>query len=207
MNDVFSWPVGHAVDGDHTASQTPARAPFGPVGAYFVASTAGGAVAGLLISAAGMGVSSAFGVYVALGICGAVALAATGLELNGRVSPLPSRRAQVPRRWLIWPSRRTRTAIGFGLLIGSGALTPLKHATAYVVAGIVFLAPSLATGTLIGASYGATRGLALVFTWLGDAYLRRRAPWDRVARARVSVSFALVTGSVVSFAAAALVRF
>lgn len=48
------------------------------------------------------------------------------------MGPLPERRTQVPRHWLLW-RRRSLAAAGFGLIIGSGVPTHLKHPSAYAL--------------------------------------------------------------------------
>jgi hypothetical protein len=54
--------------------------------------------------------------------------------------------------------------------------TYLKHATAYVLAAVVLLAPTLEAGVIVGALYGFGRGMSLGLTWIGDRFLGRRLP-------------------------------
>jgi hypothetical protein len=139
-------------------------------------------------------------VAVVLTIAGVALL----LQWTGRVAPLPERHVQVPRYWLQW-RRRSTTAAAFGVMLGAGFLTRLKYATAYTLAAILLLAPTVGTGAAIGATYGAGRGMALGCTWFFDSYLGYRLPWERamhahraVARALAFVGAAALTAAIVS---------
>jgi hypothetical protein len=185
MNDVFTWPVGR---GKHLAARdgSPIRAPALPVLAYAAAATVAGATVGLLLGLAGaafgrlLGETGGEALIVLVVVASVIAVLS---ELGGSASLLPHRRAQVPRRWLLW-RRREATAIGFGLLIGSGVLTPIRFASAYVLAAIVALAPAPYLAAIVGAVYGAARGSALAITWLVDTLGHRRLPWDALAANR-----------------------
>ena len=183
MNDVFSWPVGCA---NHCETlDRSEKAPLLPVLAYMTGCAIAGASTGFLLALLGAVVRDASPLADLLTTAAAVTLvlAAVLLELKGRVAPLPQLKAQVPRRWLAW-RRRAWTAGAFGLVIGSGVLTHLQHAVAYALAALILLAPSPLVGLGIGSAYGATRGLALLATWLGDRYLGSRFAWDQLARRR-----------------------
>jgi hypothetical protein len=181
MNDVFTWPVGRDEHFDGGARGS--AAPVSPVLAYAVATTVAGGSVGLLLGLVGaaslrLGGVDAHNVLIVLVVVSS--LIAVLSELGGSATLLPSRQAQVPRRWLAWRSREA-TAIGFGLLIGSGALTPIRFASAYVLAGVVVLAPSPILAIAIGGAYGGARGSALLVTWLADRTLHRRIAWDALA--------------------------
>jgi hypothetical protein len=135
--------------------------------AYALASTVGGAFTGLLLGQLGSIGSSAGIDPVVRGFAVAVAAVAIVCEVRGSVRPLPERSSQVPRRWLLW-RRPALTAAAFGLVIGSGALTRLKHAIAYALAAIVVIAPTIPLAVGIGAIYGLCRGMTLVFAWVRD---------------------------------------
>jgi hypothetical protein len=205
MNDVFTWPVGR--DGHQSGPSR--RAPIGPVLAYAVATTIAGTTVGLLLGLAAAALDHLAGPtgHGALTVLVVVmSVIAVLLELAGSASLLPHRRTQVPRRWLHWRSH-TATAVGFGLLIGSGVLTPIRFASAYVLAAVALLAPTPLLAAAVGCIYGASRGLALLITWIVDATARRRLPWDDLAAnhylrpamaltATVSLASVLVLGSV-----------
>jgi hypothetical protein len=165
MNDMFGWSVGRH-------SQLP-----GPDSiAYLIGSIVGGAVTGLAFGMVGaflvsMG-SPQRNVFRAsfLILC----VSGVALEMLGRVSPLPERRAQVPTRWLAWRSRKA-TAAAYGLAISSGVSVYLHHAVAYsLVAGIV-LVGSAPAGALVGSVYGLTWGLAPAVAGHGPYWQSRRS--------------------------------
>lgn len=191
MNDVFAWPVGR----DETpGGRDPAtRASLGPVLAYAASTTLAGAAVGLLIGFVGEafrlgGAAGRDVLMVTLVVASVIAILA---ELGGSATLLPQRRRQVPRRWLLW-QQRSATAASFGLMIGAGVLTPIRFASAYVLAAVVLLAPSPPLAALVGAIYGASRGSALLVTWVAGAFAHRKLPWDRLAASqhlRVVVAF------------------
>jgi hypothetical protein len=197
---VLTWPVGRA--GTETRDT---RAPLGPVAAYALASLLGGAATGFALAQAaavvrGASASAELALVIAAAGIGAAAVV---LQWLGRLRPLPERSAQVPRGWLLWRSR-THAAAAFGLVIGSGALTHLKHAAAYVLAALVVLAPSVEAGVLVGALYGASRGMTLVVTWLSDSFLGRRVRWPRVATASTQLNRMLAIAAVTSLGVAVI---
>jgi hypothetical protein len=194
MGLVFTWPVGRATDGDRTEPP-----PLGPVAAYAVATTIGGALTGLVIGGASQVAREVLGVptvaiAVVVAVLGGAVVAA---EWRSTTARLPQRREQVPRRWLLW-KHKAATAAAFGAMIGSGVLTPLKHPTTYGLAGVCALAPSLALAATIGAVYGAGRGSALVATWLGDRYVGKRPRWPRAGRPRAALRQALAITAMVA---------
>jgi hypothetical protein len=197
MNDSFTWPVGCAA---HLESRPAERPPVGPIVAYPIGCTAGGALVGFLLAfVAGLARNASWAVDMSI-IAGATGTSAAAvlLEFAGQVAPLPQRQAQVPRRWLLW-KHSSLTAGAFGFLIGGGVSIYLQHATVYVLAAIIVIAPSPTTGMVIGAVYGLSRGLMLVATWVGDRYGRRRVDWDRVGRARAAVGRVLAVAAALAF--------
>jgi hypothetical protein len=190
MHVVLTWPVGH----DAHAPRTPAP-PAAPVAAYVVGTAAGGATAAGLVAVMGraLGGADAPGLVV---VALAVVVLAIALQANGRVAPLPERRAQVPRQWLLWADRR-KTALAFGLMIGAMVLTHLRHASAYVLGATVVLAPSVGAGAALGAAYGMFRGMPLIVTWACDRLGRLRPDFDALVRReteqRVRMALALVS--------------
>lgn len=198
MGLVLTWPVGRAAD-----SPRADKPPAGPVLAYVVASTTGGAIAGFLISQA-VGAASSVSSVASAGVASAavvMAVVAAGLEWNGRLHPLPERAAQVPRDWLRW-HRRSLTAAAFGLMIGSGALTRIKHATVYALAALVVLAPSVGAGALVGALYGLSRSLTLAVTWFGDRVIGTRPRWFAVGTSSRRLNRALAVTALLSLGTA-----
>jgi hypothetical protein len=199
MGLVLTWPVGRG-----TQEWGAARpAPFGPVAAYALTSGLGGAATGFVLAYLGAAIRAASTTAGAalLAVAGGTALIAVVCEWKGRVSPLPERRAQVPRRWLMW-RRPTLTAAAFGLVIGSGVLTHLKHAAAYALGATILLAPSVGVGTLIGVIYGLGRGMTLVVTWAGDRFVGRRPPWPRSGGTSSALNRVLATTALTSLVVA-----
>lgn len=169
MGLVLTWPVGHARSKPDTA--IPAGR---PVLAYVVGSLLGGAATGLVLGALGTVVRDSLGTAApSIAAAIAIATAAIALEWRGTVAPLPERRQQVPRQWLLW-RRREATALVFGLIIGAGAFTYLKHASAYVVAVLCTIAPSPAAAVAIGALYGLLRAASVIVMWRADRAAARR---------------------------------
>jgi hypothetical protein len=176
------------------------------VALYTGGSIAGGAITGALIGTTGALVDRAGGVVETLltGAAVAVAAAAIVLELLHRVAPLPERHRQVPREWVNW-RHRSLTGAAFGLMIGAGALTFLEHATAYVLAVLIFLGPGAGVGGAVGAVYGATRALPLITTWAADRRGTRRLNWEALFRVRDVTPVVLVAASLTSAALAVLI--
>lgn len=197
MAAVLTWPVGRADDSENRPP------PFAPVAAYVLASVAGGAAVGFAIAQAAVAIGgiSGFADAALTLLAGAAVLAAAVLQWKGRLRPLPERRAQVPRHWLLWP-RRTLAAAAFGLMIGSGVLTHLKHAAAYALAALIVVAPSVEAGTLVGAAYGLSRGMVLATTWLGDRFVGRRPGWPGAGESSRALNRALASAGLASFAVA-----
>jgi hypothetical protein len=146
MNRVFAWPVGR---GQFVL-------PLRYSALYAAAATFGGlligtVVAGLVAALAPLP-RSAVGPAAAL-LC----FAATTLQLTGQLGPLPERPRQVPDRWLQLPPNRY--AVGFGVMLGFGALTHLTHAVVYGVLAVLVVKGDPALAVAAGVTYGLARGL------------------------------------------------
>jgi hypothetical protein len=123
-----------------------------------------------------------------------VSVIAVLCEVGGSANLLPQRTQQVPRGWILWP-RREATAIGFGLILGAGVLTPIRFASAYVLGAVLILAPTPGLAAIVGGVYGAGRGAALVLTWVIDTVAGRRLSWDALAaegHLRIAVASAAI---------------
>lgn len=199
---TLTWPVGHDTDRTRTRQTAPR---LGPVAAYTLSSAIGGALVGAGIAQLGAAVRDVGSAAVAaltIVVAGVVVVAVV-LEWEGRLSPLPERRAQVPRHWLLW-RHRTLTGAAFGLVIGAGVFTHLRHAAAYALAAVAVLAPSVTVGALIGATYGLSRGLTLSVTWVGDRFLGRRPRWPETGALAIAARRLLAATAALSFLAALL---
>lgn len=199
MNEVFTWPVGHAAHRGSRSGVPPVR----PIVVYVTASVLGGIAMGSLLGAVGLGLRAAGSPrsHLLIALSPVVLLAAV-CQARGTVSPLPERRAQVPTRWLLW-HRSSVTAMAFGAMIGAGVFTRLRHASAWTVAVLVVAAPSLLAAVGLGAIYGAARGLPLAITWAQDRAQRQRFDWFELAGPRATISPFLAIFSPLCFTIAA----
>lgn len=166
---------------------------WGPtVAVYLVASTVGGASLGGLLGALGQGAPT-IGRHGRAGlvVLGIMILIGAALDA-GLVGPrLPSLHRQVNEDWL----RRYRGwvyAMGFGIQLGVGVVTIVSISSVYLAFIAALLSGSVATGSLIGGSFGLLRAIPLLATArvhlpqqlaAMDGALRR---WDRPIR-RVAV--------------------
>lgn len=199
MTDVLTWPVGRA--GRFDSSLAPRRPALGPVLAYALAASFGGALTGLTLAASGALVRGATGLdeRALLFVVSPLVLLAAGLQVAGRVAPLPERKKQVPRKWVRWRSN-VLMASAFGLVIGSGAATFLGHAASWVLALLVLAAAPSPVGLACGALYGAVRAAPVALTWIGDRAGRDRPRWEALSGRRGSrLSLALAVMSVAAF--------
>lgn len=205
MNDVFTWPVGRARQ-LHGVASVPS-APLLPVLTYLVATTTGGTAVAVALGLTSWAVEDGLGLPErALPVAGApLVLVAAVSQLLGRVDPLPERRRQVPTRWLQW-RHRWATAIGFGVVIGSGAFTYLRHAAAWVFAIVLLAAPSIVAAAVCGAVYGCARGAPLLVTWVIDQGTTPRPRWERLGGTRAPVTLALAPLAISTYAAVLVVQ-
>lgn len=194
MGLVLTWPVGRA---DHRQSDS--RPAAGPVLAYVLASAAGAGAVALAIAlvARSIAETSVVADDFVRAFAVAIGLLAVILQARGRVRPLPERRAQVPRGWLTWTSR-TRTAVAFGVMIGSSVLTHMRHASVYVIGALVVLAPSWELGVAVGILYGFCRGLPVFVTWIADRTGRSRPAWPEQTDRSRPINIVLAVTSLAS---------
>jgi hypothetical protein len=143
--------------------------------AVFVAgSTAAGAAVGALAGELGRLLLGA-----APGGASALALAAAlvvglALDFRARGGPLPGPRRQVSEDWL-HAYRSWVYGLGFGVQLGAGAATIVNASAVYATFVAAALAAAPAGGAIVGACFGAVRGLTLL------AGARVRTPADLVA--------------------------
>lgn len=157
--------------------------------AYVLAALAGGALAGAVmggvgqaLTAAGLALGSSPGALLALA---AAAAAAVAVDLTGRRVPAPRR--QVNERWLD-TYRGWVYGAGFGLQLGLGFATIVTSAAVPLALLAATLTGSWARGMVVGAVFGATRGLPLLLTrrvrTVGGLRAFARAVADRTRLAR-----------------------
>lgn len=166
MHDVLATPVRRA--GQKCEAVSPFTGMGGwPTVAYGIAAVSGGAMTGGLLAVAGVAlrmmnvVRPEIGTAIGLTAAGLLTAVALVLQARGRVQPLPQRHRQLPRRLRLWPSR-TRAAIVWGFMLGSGVFTYLHYAAAYIIATWVVVSGSLRFGVIVGGVYGLVRALTLI---------------------------------------------
>lgn len=191
MHDVLTRPVGRDRDGQPAPAAS-------PVFAYTVAAALGGTVTGLLLGGIGWLLSEVAGRDAQLLAAAPIAAFAVVQQLRGRLAPLPQRGKQVPVRWMLWRSP-ARWAGAFGLMIGAGVFTNLRHAAVWVVACLVLTLDSPAAGALIGTGYGLGRAAPLLWTWVCDRRGGRRPAWSRLWGPRAGLSIALAPAAAAAY--------
>jgi len=208
MLDALTWPVGRATHRPHDhlpVGAGPALsvrpAPVTPIAAYVMACIVAGAVSGVAVAATGLLTRqvTAFSAETLTMLMAPVVVLAIVAQFQGSVAPLAQVRRQVPRRWLLW-RRRTATALAFGAMIGTGALTYLQHATAWVLASVLIFAPSLEAGGMIGGIYGASRAFPVLHVAVRDRLGKPRSPWHARGLPRSRLARALCPVAAVAFA-------
>lgn len=136
---------------------------WGATVAFHVAGAiAGGALAGAALGALGHAL-------VALGldrgpllvVLGVVALGAVIIDATGWPSWLWRPRRQVDENWLV-AYRGWVYGVGYGFQLGLGVATIVTAATVYALGVFVVAVASIATGAVVGAAFGAGRGLSLL---------------------------------------------
>ena len=166
MHDVLAAAVSRGnrhEAGKCQLSRDASHVAFAPIAWYSLAATAGGALTGSALGVGGAELrgagSSAY--VLTYSFAAVVALFATALQVTGRVSPLPQRHQQVPRRFVKWPSRSASAAM-WGFMLGSAVFTYLHYAAAYVIAACILASGDAHFGLAVGVLYGLIRGVHLV---------------------------------------------
>jgi hypothetical protein len=122
---------------------------------------------------------SPFGSLIFSAIVGSFAAIAVVMEITGLRVLFVQSRKQVPRRWLGWP-RRGVAAACYGFVLGLTIFTKIHRPVTYSLLACILLAPSIASGTLVGASLGGSRGIALIVAWVVQWRLAARLEGLRV---------------------------
>src|SRR5918996_337417 len=132
--------------------------PLHPLGATASASVMGAALglAGVLLGAP-WGAASATLVVV-------VVVAYAAREAFGIPVPIPDARRQVPQWWRETFSPETAAAL-YGLGLGLGFATHLRHGTLVAVAGAVVAGGDPAVGAVAIGAFGLARSIAVGSTW------------------------------------------
>jgi len=189
MHDVFTWPVGYAT----TFRERP---PFRPVAAYLVATAFAGAATGTVVAAAGYLLARAVGAAPIALACAAVTAYALAAQWRGRMGILPEPKRQVQRYWLLW-RKPSRTAVAWGLQIGTGMATRVEYPVAFVVLSGAIWLHDLTAGAVVGLIYGGGRGSALVMTWFANRH-GLDPDWEALLRNRILIARLLAVAGLVA---------
>jgi hypothetical protein len=148
---------------------------------YVAGAVVGGTVlgAGCAVAASGYGrLHVPATVTWALVLAAALVAVASDTGVFGR--SLPDHPRQVDERWLV-KYRRWIYAGGYGVQIGAGFATYIMTAAVYLVATLAVLTGSLTAALVIGAAFGAVRGLTILVAAPARTPDRLRAAHRRIA--------------------------
>jgi cytochrome c biogenesis protein CcdA len=175
------------------------------VTAYLLGSLLGGAAAGSLAGALGGLLPASW--RESAWAAGLVVLALLGglvLDVRAHGHGLPSWRRQVDEAWLA-RYRGWVYGLGFGLQLGAGVLTIVTSSTVYAVLLLAAWSGQVWVGLLLGLAFGLARALPVLTLHDVNAPAdlhrhfvqldRWQRPVDRVARASLVVTAALVAGT------------
>lgn len=142
----------------HPLGERGRRNRFGTTAAAFtVGSTLGGSVVGALLGAVGVVLPLSSGAsQLMLLVAAVIALA---FDVTGR--SLPSLRRQVNEDWLV-AYRGWVYGLGFGFQLGTGVLTYVTAAAILLWLASMIAVNSFWSATLIGATFGLSRGLSIL---------------------------------------------
>ena len=156
--------------------------------AYVVGSVLGGAVTGLVLGTAGLGVAAVLPAPARLSLAAlACALAATADLLAGRGRRLPGGSRQVDEDWLT-RYRGWVYGAGFGFQLGLGVVTIVTSAATYALLALAVLSGGPLPGLLLGLAFGLVRALPLL------ALRRVEAPQQLRAAAQGLAARAAIAG-------------
>lgn len=146
---------------------------------------AGAIVGGTLLGACCAVAASGYGrlhlpatVTWALVLAAALVAVASDTAVFGR--SLPDHPRQVDERWLV-KYRRWIYAGGYGVQIGAGFATYIMTAAVYLTAALAILTGSAPAALLLGATFGAVRGLTILVAAPARAPEGLRAAHRRIA--------------------------
>ena len=131
----------------------------------------------------------------------AVALAYALRELASVPVPLPELRRQVPEWWRGWMPAPV-AALLYGVGLGVGFLTHLRHGTLVAVAVAAFALGDPWTAAALLAPFGAARAVAVAVAWRASSEGAVAELTERLARVGTSAVPRLVNGAVLVVLAA-----
>jgi hypothetical protein len=130
------------------------------VGAHILGAGLGAAALGGALGLAGRALGAPWGAP-ALWVAAAVAAVYAGRELFGIPVPLPDRKRQVPEWWRTFFGP-TSASFLYGLGLGVGFLTYLRHGTLVAVAALAVVSGQPGLGALIVLPFGLARGFTVL---------------------------------------------
>jgi hypothetical protein len=171
------------------------------VGSYALGAATAGALAGIVLGAAG-GWLGLGGRQTAARLLGLAGLLALGAALDG-LHRVPGPRRQVDERWLD-AFRGWVYGLGFGAQMGVGYATVITSAATFCAGGAALLSGSAAAGGAILGLYGLVRGVTPALTVGVDTPAQLFALHAWLERWRVPVRWGAVGGLLVLAAVAAV---
>ena len=167
--------------------------------------TLGGVVGGSALGVSVFGLASLLNIVIARNVSVPVAVAFLSVAVLGLVSPrvaskLPSRRRQVPAHLLGGSFPRALVLTYFGARLGAGFLTFTHCALLYAVVGGVMLQTSLLSALIVGAMFGAARGIASVSDGFGSPGFAWRAPRGSILAGLASILGAFMASALIILA-------
>jgi hypothetical protein len=180
------------------------------VAAHTVGAGLSAGVFGAALGWGGAAVGAPWGT-TAVAILTIVAVMYAARELFGLPIPVPERRRQVPEHWR-WRFSPFVASFLYGLGLGVGFLTHVRHGTLVVVAAAAAMTGDPLVGAAVMAPFGLARGVSLVVTGAARSSQRLEsvaARLDRIAASRLprvvngAALVALATAGAASVAARA----
>lgn len=152
-------------------------------GAYMLASTLGGVMAGILFGVIGSIFAVIVGPTVALAIIAITSCFLGLVDLGVVRGPRIERRAQVPEPWR-WRFLPEISSALYGAMLGAGVFTRVHFAVFYAVVIWSLMASSLLASVVIFGSYGLFRAMPVA---IAAPFMRRKDESERVSDALVGV--------------------
>jgi hypothetical protein len=165
----------------------------GVLGFHALGATLSAALLGAALGAAGRAVGAPWGVLgvvAVIGVAGAYALR----ELAGLSVPIPELRRQVPEWWRSAFSPGTAAAL-YGLGLGVGFATHLRHGTLVAVAGASLASGDPLAGAVAMGAFGLARSLAVGAAWLSAHRRDVGALTDALERLAVRPGIRILNGT------------
>lgn len=130
------------------------------VGVHILGAGLGAAALGGALGLAGLALGAPWGAP-GLSVVAAVAAVYAGRELLGIPVPLPDRKEQVPEWWRTFFGPNSAPFL-YGLALGVGFLTYLRHGTLVAVAALAVISGDPGLAALILVPFGLARGLTVL---------------------------------------------